>query len=169
MEFTYFIGCDVSKNELDFAVMQGRTLLFHKEINNTLVAISSFVKDLKKLPEFDFSKAVFCMEHTGIYNNHLLVFLHKKNDNLCLEAATQIKNSLGNIRGKNDKIDAIRIAEYIYKNREELRLWQPKRDVIQKLASLTASRSRLIVAQKLLKTPVKENNSFIKKSIAKQE
>jgi len=35
MEFTYFIGTDVSKNELDFAVMHGKTLLFHKEIANT--------------------------------------------------------------------------------------------------------------------------------------
>jgi hypothetical protein len=34
-----------------------------------------------------------------------------------------------NIRGKNDKIDAIRIAEYAYKTREELRLWTPKREV----------------------------------------
>jgi len=34
MEFTYFIGCDVSKNELDFAVMRGKEFLFHKEIAN---------------------------------------------------------------------------------------------------------------------------------------
>jgi len=32
MEFTYFIGCDVSKNELDFAVVQGKAFLFYKEI-----------------------------------------------------------------------------------------------------------------------------------------
>jgi hypothetical protein len=37
------------------------------------------------------------------------------------------------IRGKNDKIDAQRIATYAYKNRDEVRLWVPKRDVIQKL------------------------------------
>lgn len=41
---------------------------------------------------------------------------------------------MGNIRGKNDKIDAIRIAEYAYKGREELHLWEPKREVIQQLA-----------------------------------
>ena len=127
MEFTYFIGCDVSKNELDFAVMQGKQFLFHKEIANNPKAIQAFVSELKKLSNFDLATAVFCMEHTGIYNTHLLVYLHKKKANSCLEPATQIKNSLGNIRGKNDKVDAIRIAEYAYKNREELRLWQPKR------------------------------------------
>jgi transposase len=166
MEFTYFIGCDVSKNELDFAVMQGKQLLYHKEIANEANAIKAFVKELSKLPKFVISEALFCMEHTGIYNNHLLEYLHKKKAPICLEAATQIKNSLGNIRGKNDKIDAIRIAEYAYKNREELRLWQPKREVIQELSHLSATRSRLLDAQKRIKTAVKESKGFVSKSIS---
>jgi transposase len=168
MEFTYFIGCDVSKNELDFAVMQGKKLLFHKEVLNDPTAITSFFKDLKKLPDFGLDIAVFCMEHTGIYTNHLLAYLHKRKAKCCLEAATHIKNSLGNIRGKNDKVDAIRIAEYAYKNREELRLWQPKREVIQKLASLSSTRRRLLEAQTQLKTPLKESNDFVSKSIVNQ-
>lgn len=168
MEFTYFIGCDVSKNELDFAIMQGKQLLFHKEIKNEPDAIKAFIKELKKLPEFNLPKVVFCMEHTGIYNNHLLVFLHKMNANICLQAASHIKNSLGNIRGKNDKVDAMRIAEYAHKNRDELRLWQPKREVIQELAHLTSTRSRLIDAYKMLKTPLKEYGVFIKRSVSNQ-
>jgi transposase len=168
MEFTYFIGTDVSKNELDFAVMQGKTLLFHKEVVNNPQDISAFLKELSKLPGFTLNNSVFCMEHTGIYNNHLLGCLYKKKANICLEAATQIKNSLGNIRGKSDKIDAIRIAEYAYRIREELHLWQPKRDVIEQLAYFSATRSRLIEAQKSLKTPLKETGAFINKKLAKQ-
>ncbi|BAU52399.1 IS110 family transposase [Mucilaginibacter gotjawali] len=168
MEFTYFVGTDVSKNELDFAVMQGKRLLFHKEIANNPQDIIAFLKELSKLPEFALNTAVFCMEHTGIYNNHLLYCLHKKKANICLEAATQIKNSLGNIRGKNDKIDAIRIAEYAYKNRDELRLWTPKREVVQQLAHLATTRARLIDAKKMLQTPLKETGAFVNKRIAKQ-
>jgi transposase len=166
MEFAYFIGADVSKNELDFAVMQGKTLLFHKETANDPEEIAAFVKALLKLPGFILAGAVFCMEHTGIYNTHLLSYLHKKKANICLEAATQIKNSMGNVRGKNDKIDAIRIAEYVYKNREEIHLWEPKRDIVQQLAHLSATRSRLIEAQKSLKTPLKEIGAFINKKQA---
>lgn len=168
MQFTYFIGCDVSKNELDFSVLCGKDFLFHKEISNTVEAIDEFVRDLKKLPKFSLSEAVFCMEHTGIYNNPLLVYLNKKKGHICLETATQIKNSLGNIRGKNDKVDSKRIAEYAYKNRDELRLWQPKRDVIQKLAHFTATRNRLLSAKKMLLIPLKEAVSFVKSSINKQ-
>ena len=43
MEFTFFIGIDVSKNELDFAVVQGKQLLFHKEIENKVKAINAFL------------------------------------------------------------------------------------------------------------------------------
>lgn len=167
MEFTYFIGTDVSKNELDFAVMQGKTFLFHKEVENKPEKIHAFVQELKKLNGFDLKAAVFCMEHTGIYNNPLLTYLHKKKVNVCLEAASQIKNSLGNLRGKNDKVDSMRIAEYAYKNRDELRLWEPKREVLQRLAHLSATRSRLLTAQKILKTPLNESVGFVGKAIVK--
>lgn len=168
MEFTYFIGTDVSKNKLDFAVMNGKTLLFHKEIANTQADIVLFIKELTRLPSFTLTSSVFCMEHTGIYNNHLLVCLHKKKANIWLESAIQIKRSSGNIRGKNDKIDAIRIADYAYTRKDKIRLWKPRRQVIQQLASLTATRSRLIEAKKLLKTPLQEQDGFSERKICRQ-
>jgi transposase len=168
MEFTYFVGIDVSKNELDFAVFKQKEFLFHKEIANNHTGIDAFIKELKKLPEFDLKKAIFCMEHTGIYNIPLLEYLHQKKGNIWLENALQIKNSLGNIRGKNDKVDAKRMGEYAYKNREELRLWQPKRETIQELSYLTAQRNRLVNAKKQLEQANNETQEFIKKSIQKK-
>lgn len=168
MEFEFFIGIDVSKGELDFAVMQGKTRLFHKEIENTPTAISRFIKELNNLKGFKLGNTVFCMEHTGIYTAHLLTGLHKRHANICLEPATQIRNSLGNIRGKNDKIDAVRIAEYACKNSEYLSLWKPKRIVIQHLSHLAATRSRLIKAKTMLTISLREAGTFLTKEIIKQ-
>jgi transposase len=168
MEFEFFIGIDVSKNELDFSVQQGKCFLFHKEISNEPEAIKWLLKEISKLEGFCLNKAVFCMEHTGIYSNHLLSCLYQKHANICLESATQIKKSLGNLRGKNDKVDSIRIAAYAYKNRDELRLWAPRREQVQQLAHLSSTRSRLIKAKKMLKTPLKEYGSFVKKKASKQ-
>jgi transposase len=168
MEFEFFIGIDVSKSELDFAVQQGKDLLFHREIANDPEVIRLFIQELSRLSGFTLAKAVFCMEHTGIYNNHTLNVLCKSKASVCLEAATQIRNSLGNIRGKNDKVDSIRIAGYAYKNRSEIRLWVPKREVIQQLSHLAATRSRLITVKKQLKTPLKEHDSFNPGKVAKQ-
>ena len=122
MNFIYHIGVDVSKNKLDVAVFKGKVFVYHQVIGNNKSDINLFLKELKQLEDFGLSKAVFCMEHTGIYNNPLLVCLHKMKGNICLEPASQIKNSLGNIRGKNDKVDAIRIAKYVYKHREDIKL-----------------------------------------------
>lgn len=169
MNFEFFIGIDVSKSELDFAVMQGRNLLFHQEIVNTPESIASFISDLKKVKGFKLDKAVFCMEHTGIYTAHLLSGLHKKKANLCLEPAAQIRNSLGNIRGKNDKIDAIRIAEYAAKNHQYLNLWAPKRLVIQHLAHLATTRARLIKAKNMLTVSLKETKAFLPKEISRKD
>ncbi len=168
MEFEFFIGIDVSKNELDFSVQQSKSFLFHKEVINEPEAINALLKEISKLECFSLSKAVFCMEHTGIYSNHLLSCLYQKKANICLESAIQIKKSLGNLRGKNDKVDSMRIAAYAYKNRDELRLWAPRREEVQQLAHLSSTRSRLIKAKKMLKTPLKEYGSFVKKKAARQ-
>ncbi|MBX9850573.1 MAG: transposase [Cytophagaceae bacterium] len=119
MNFEYFIGVDVSKNELDFSVVKSGSELFHMETANNLDGIRAFIKKLKSETEFDFDKCLICMEHTGIYNNHLLDYLTKKNAHICLESAIHIKQSSGLQRGKNDKVDSLRIAMYAYKNREE--------------------------------------------------
>jgi len=86
-----------------------------------ILTISIFIRELNKLDGFSIEKAIFCMEHTGVYNNYLLSCLDKKKANICLESAMIIKNSLGKLRGKNDKIDSLRISEYCYEKREKLR------------------------------------------------
>nr|WP_294948376.1 IS110 family transposase [uncultured Mucilaginibacter sp.] len=168
MEFEFFIGVDVSKNTLDFAVQQGPQLLFHRKVANQPEAIATFIKEINKVNGVKPGKSLFCMEYTGIYNNHLLVYLHRKKASICLEPAAQIRNSLGTIRGKNDMVDAKRIASYAYKNRETLRLWAPKRDVVQQLAHLSSTRSRLIEAKKALSVPLKEHLAFSTKDVARQ-
>ena len=51
-----------------------------------------------------------------------------------LESSLQIKQAGGMQRGKTDKVDAQRIAQYAYRFRDQMRLWQPPREIIQKLA-----------------------------------
>lgn len=52
------------------------------------------------------------MEHTGLYNAHALEELFHAGLPLWLENSLQIKKAGGLQRGKNDAIDAVRIAEY---------------------------------------------------------
>lgn len=167
MNYHFFIGIDVSKSTLDFTLLTGKEILFQMKSSNDLNGIRLFWKQLKQQAGFTLDRTVFCMEHTGIYNQHLLNFLYSKKAAVCLESAVHIKRSAGLQRGKNDQVDALRIAQYAYKNRETLRLWQPKRQVITQLKELAALRSRLLNAKKQLAVPVKETALF-DKQLAKQ-
>jgi transposase len=165
MEFTFYLGVDVSKNELDFSLRCGKDSLFHKEIPNTLPALKLFFKELKAVQDFRLDQTLICLEHTGIYSNHLLAFLVKAKANIWLESAVKIKRSIGLVRGKSDKIDAGRIAHYAWEKRENATLWKPKREIIQKLAYLTTVRRGLVEAQKQFKTQLAESKAFMDKRI----
>ena len=167
-KYSYFIGIDVSRNELDIAVITNNKLLFHKEIRNEIQSINDLIIELKSLPKFMVSRAVFCMEHTGFYCNHLLNALKKIKTTVALENPVHIKNTLGLVRDKNDKIDSIRIAQYALKYKDELRIWIPKRPVLIQLSSLFTLRNRLLNLQTIIKTPLKEQTDFVKKGVGKQ-
>lgn len=164
MNYNFFIGIDVSKKTLDFAVFKGKELLFKWVGENDEPGIKKFWTQLKLQQGFCINEAMFCMEHTGIYNQHLLSFLYSKKASVCVEAAVHIKLSSGLQRGKSDQIDAVRIAQYAYKNCMELRLWQPKRQVIQQLKHLSGLRNRVINARKQLTVALNETISFDKKA-----
>ena len=166
MDFAHFIGTDVSKNELDIAVYQGKELLYHVQISNESKAIRKFLKELNKIEDFSLSKALFCMEFTGIYNNHFAYELVKKEANVWLEPASNIKKSMGMVRGKNDKLDAIRIGKYAAKNSDEVRLWKPRRRVISRLHHFTTLRRRLLTVKNMLSSPLKEMDLYVEKSVS---
>ncbi len=170
MEWKYFIGMDVSKATLDVALVVEKEVVFQQQISNSPAGLKQCLKALQKtIAGFELHRAVFCMEHTGIYNHHALYYLHSMGVALCLESAVQIKLSLGMQRGKNDRIDAVRIARYAYKNREELRLWQPKRAVVEELNRLTVLRERLIQAKNQLKVSYEEMRQFDKQSATRMK
>ncbi len=126
------------------------------------------LKVIKALPDFTISESVCCMEHTGVYCTHLLSSLFKIHLPLWLESSLQIKKAGGLQRGKNDAIDAVRIAEYAFRFRDKIRLWQPPRPVLQKLASLSGLRQRLLLVRQQLQQPINEQQGFIDPVLQRQ-
>ena len=163
----YFVGIDVSKSTLDIAVVKAGALIKEEQISNEKGSLKGFLKGLKQSFNLSFDQIVVCMEHTGIYNNRALEVLHNSKIKLCLEPALQIKQSQGMTRGKDDKVDARRIAQYAYKNREELVFWKPQREVFQKLQAMLTLRERLIKAKNQLQVPLQESKNFVEASIVK--
>ncbi len=166
MDFTFFVGIDVGKESLEVALCKSGVEIQVVTVANELQAIKTHLSSLKKVPDFQMDKALFCMEHTGIYNTHMLTVLQKQKANIWVEHAEQIMRSIGMTRGKNDKIDALRIARYAHRFVDQMRLWQPVRQIVKDLAVLSSLRERLVAARKQLATPLKELSAFLDKKTA---
>lgn len=168
MDIRYFIGVDISKATLDWAVFDGKTIVLQTQSENSEKGIKAAIKLVRALPAFKVGDSVCCMEHTGIYNAHLLTHLRKISLPIWLESSLQIKKAGGLQRGKTDAIDAQRIAEYAFRFRDQMHLWQPPRPVLQRLAALSALRQRLILVRQQLQQPIREQQGFIDKALHKQ-
>ena len=170
MKYEFYIGIDVSKDTLDVAVLNGqhKEEVNHLKIRNNDDGIHEMITWLnEKQQDFSIARTLFCMEATGLYCYPLLQFLYKNNAAIWVENAVQIKRSIGVLRGKNDKVDAIRIAQYAFKNIDRVRFWEPKREVVDMLKHLAALRERLVETKKRLITPVEEFRKVGNEQMAK--
>jgi len=157
MEFKNFIGIDISKNTFDLALIKNNDLgsMVSAKFSNKpegIVKLEEFLKTNGIIKD----ETIFCMEHTGIYCRFLSHYLTENKYHVWLEMPVQIIKSLGIQRGKNDKIDARRIAEYAHLRKDKVELWEPPREVLMKIHDLLSLRDRLCQARKTLKMPIKE-------------
>ncbi len=164
MHYRFFVGIDVSKQHLDLALLVEGRILTSMRIDNETKAIRAALQKLTANHQVVLSQCLFCLEHTGIYSTHLLGLLQEQELTIWLEHPLQIKYSLGMQRGKNDHIDAQRIAQYAYKNRESVRVWKPTRGLITKLQRLTSLRDRLLASKNSLEVALAEEKLFSDKA-----
>lgn len=168
MQIKNFIGIDISKNTLDVNVVNVHgEIIYYQRIANNNKAIKSTLAAFMKQYKTDYEESLFCMEYTGIYNMPLITWLQSRNAKIWMESGSQIKRSLGIVRGKNDKTDSNRIAMYAFTNRHRIKLWKAPREIVNKIAVLLSQRNRFIKAKKQLTIPVEEQKLFLEKELLK--
>jgi transposase len=144
------IGIDVSKRTLDVYLKPSN---LHFKLSNDAAGFKNFRRQIKSLVS---ENILIVMEHTGYYSLRLEKFLAKNGVSFCKIPALEIKRSLGVIRGKSDKIDARRIAEYGWLRRELLAPSAVSNDDIRQLRSLLNFRSKLVADRSGYITRLKE-------------
>jgi transposase len=167
METLYFLGIDVSKKTFCAALTVDGTNVHELQVENKLGSIKQFFDLLRQQYHFSLSQLIVCMEHTGIYGLPLLDYLIKAGIKVAVEPALQIRQSQGMTRGKTDKFDAKRIAQYACRHYTALHFWKPQRIVIQKLKALLVARERLIKIKVQLQIPITESQDYLEEGIRK--
>ncbi|MBG6133806.1 transposase [Aquimarina sp. EL_43] len=157
-----FIGIDVSKSTLDICVLSEHQESF--KIDNTPKSIRCFFS--KHLS----SKSVnyVCMENTGKYGWSLMELLSELECLFYVINPLHLKKSMGLVRGKNDKIDALRIAKFIKSNYAEVAPFTAQRLKIKDLQVLLTERKHRIKQRKALVIKNKEYLCLTNKKMSKQ-
>lgn len=144
-----FVGCDVSKQTLDFALFERgkdyRTFE-HIQVPNTTEGFQAMRKWLRS-KGIKISDAVIAMEHTGAYSTALAEWCFKKGYTFVFLHPLDVKNACGRGRNKTDKVDSQFIADYVYTMREKLTPSAPESPTIKTLRELKNERSLIVNAR----------------------
>ena len=159
MKFKESLGIDVSKKTLDVTLHRKGA---HHIFSNTRKGYQALLLWVEKQTGLTTGQVLICFEHTGLYSLPLAVFLSEHKVVFCMESALHIKRSLGLVRGKNDKVDAKRIAEYAYLRRQQLKPFKlPSKNVL-KLQKLLSLRERMVKQRASYLASIKEYKTMLK-------
>lgn len=159
MKYTEIVGIDISKATFDVHLHVAKN---HRKFRNNPNGFSALMEWVKGYS--DVSKCFFCLEHTGAYSVPISAFFSKNNHAFCLLSGLEIKRSIGLKRGKDDQIDARRIAEYAWLRRDQLERTNIRSENLFQLQKLISLRERYSSHCKAFKCAFIENKSMFKKS-----
>lgn len=142
----HYIGIDVSKLKLDFALLNERgKVVDQAQVKNTTAGITALLKHWNRAAGLDRNACLACLEPTGHYSHKAIATLLGLKVPTWVAHPLDIKRSMGMVRGKDDKIDAVRIALYAMRNGDKERLIGPGTVAVLELKQLIAHRHRMVV------------------------
>ena len=151
-KWDFTLGVDVSKLTLDVTCSE---LNEHVQIKNNSQGFTVFMKWCRLL-QIDLNKSILVMEYTGGYEYKLIQFCEAKSISYTRIPGLAIKNSLGISRGKNDKVDSKRIAQYGEEKHKSLNPAGPLNPLILRLKELLSFRKRLVRENASYQSSIKE-------------
>ncbi|MDG2450303.1 MAG: transposase [Saprospiraceae bacterium] len=124
-DFKQFVGIDVSKLTLDVSVIfdgESCRIEYIQVVNSIKGSMELLIFLSKK--KVRLKNVLFCIEHTGLYGSLIMSSLLKKKADVWFEMPYIIKHSMGIQRGKTDKVDSLRIAQYVSRFRDKAQLYK---------------------------------------------
>jgi transposase len=145
---TYYVGIDISSETFTSSIGtgdQGWSVLGKAEtFANTQEGNKDYLKWLAQ-QDVKPGNSVICMENTGVYSEQIAYFLLSQGFQICIETPLKVKRSFKIDGHKTDPVDSRQIAEYAYRFYDELRIWKPRREVLEQVKILLATREQLVV------------------------
>jgi transposase len=161
MKFSETIGIDVSKSWID-----ARMHLAHQErrFDNSKGGYKKLISWVEKNLSIPKESILFAFEHTGLYSYGLSCFLSSGGYPFILIPGLELHRSMGIVRGKEDRIDATKIALFAYRRKDEIVPYQMPAQIIYQLRHLLSLRDRLVMQRAGYQSSLKEHSSILQKN-----
>ncbi|MBU4537517.1 MAG: transposase [Weeksellaceae bacterium] len=164
--YDLFIGIDVSKLKLDITgIDQDNAIrLKHCVIRNEAKEIK---KHFRKLFKNQSKPMIVGFENTGVYSALIAFVLQELGIDYCQLPSLEISRSRGISRGKNDKIDALKIAQYLLSHRFKISLSTVTEIHLTEMRLLYTHREKIIKSISQYEKEF-ENTDFLPREIQKE-
>lgn len=162
----HWIGIDVSKATLDVALLDEHGKVTAEErVANSDKGLRGIWKRWSKEHGLRKDACMACLEPTGHYSHLPLETLVALEVPTWLAHPSDINKSIGSTRGKNDRIDAIRIADYARRFHDKARLVTAAHLRTNKLKQLLARRENLVRRKTMHHTQIRDLNRHVDQSL----
>ena len=155
------VGIDISKEKCNLCYRSGLEIVCEEECSNDVRAIKKTMKAALKALGASLEEVLVCAEYTGRYIYPLTVACQELDIFLWMDDPTRIKNSMGLTRGKNDTIDAERIAEYAYRYSDKAVRYVIAEDAIVSMKNLLSDREFLLVDRKRYQSQLTDQRKYM--------
>lgn len=160
----YYIGLDIACDDLVASIYAcpEKPILTKEAIENNPDGFSALVSWLKE-QGIDSSNSVICMEATGVYSEACAHYLSASGFRVSVEPPLKVKRAFDPVGHKTDPIDSRQIAEYAYRFSDELRFWQPKQEIVEKIKQLLTAREQFVKQSTAIQNSTKAYEKHIVK------
>ena len=161
MKISETIGIDISKSWIDARMHVAQ---LEKRFDNNRSGYRQMINWMEKHLSASKDSILFAFEHTGLYSYGVASYLSSMGYHFILIPALEIHRSMGIVRGKDDRIDAAKIALYAYRRKDEILPYQMPAEIICHLRHLLALREQLVKQKAGFQASLKEHSCFLTKS-----
>lgn len=152
-----FIGIDISKEKVNYCAREGVKIIGSGECKNEMKSLAKCFSRLVK----DRAPVLACAEYTGKYIYPLACACKSIGLDLWIEDPTRIKHSFGIARGKNDTVDAERLAEYAFRFQDKSVLYELPGKAFESLKVLLTDRELVLGDRQKYKAQLKDQKGYM--------
>lgn len=156
-----YVGIDISKEKCNLCYRDGLEIVMEEESANDVKALKKSLSAVLKTFNVAFDEVLVCAEYTGRYIYPLTVACQELDIFLWMDDPTRIKNSMGLTRGKNDVIDAARIAEYAYRYSDKAIRYRIPDAALVSMKSLLVDREFLLIDKKRYQSQITDQKRYM--------